>query len=227
MKIAIIAALSMLFVGACGTESAGPTEPEEAPEGLTLERVDETFATGTYRVAETTIRFEAVVENQLESVRFLTPSGQEVFRSEIYGTPEERTDPTTWGMWHYGVQLDSAKTADDQPEFMQWINSAEGQLAASLWRDIASAHPYETGPLHAAWRYGVHLDEAMAFDREGLEDTQEANCNCYGKCGPGCFSVGSNSYCRKHDCCCRTYGSAACYTWCFVNPKCPVAICNG
>jgi hypothetical protein len=72
----------------------------------------------------------------------------------------------------------------------------------------------------------VHLEEALAFDSAGLEDTQEALCDCYGKCGPGCFSVGSNSYCRKHDCCCRTYGSFACYTWCFVNPKCPAAICG-
>jgi hypothetical protein len=69
-------------------------------------------------------------------------------------------------------------------------------------------------------------EHALGRDNDGLEDQQEANCNCYGKCGPGCFSVGSNSYCRKHDCCCRTYGSAACYTWCFVNPKCPAAICQ-
>jgi hypothetical protein len=147
-----------------------------------------------------------------------------VFRSEIYGTTEERDDPKTGGMWHYGVALDSTKPADEQAEFTQWIDSAEAQLAASLWRELPEA---STGPLFGLWRYGVHLDEAMAFDRDGLEDRQEANCNCYGKCGPGCFSIGSNSYCRKHDCCCRTYGSAACYTWCFVNPKCPVAICNG
>lgn len=217
-----IMVVAMLVAGACGAESTAPTEPKEAPEGLTIERNDGVFATGTYRVAETTIRFEAIVENQLESVRFMTPNGQEVFRSEILGSAEQRTDPKTWGMWHYGVALDSAKPADDQPEFTQWINSAEAQLAASLWRDLPNT---DAGPTLALWRYGVHLDEAMAFDREGLEDQQEVNCNCYGKCGPGCFSVGSNSYCRAHDCCCRTYGSAACYTWCFVNPKCPAAIC--
>lgn len=218
--------LSMLGVGACGGEETTdlPTdEPAVAPEGLQFEELDDTFASGTYRVAEAAIRFEVIAGADFETMRFMTLTGQELFRSELQG--EHRDDPTKWGMWHYGVALDSSRTVDDQPELMQWINSAEAQLVASLWRDIAASYEHESGPLNGLFRYGVHLEEAMAFDRDGLEDRQEANCNCYGKCGPGCFSVGSNSYCRKHDCCCRTYGAAACYTWCFFNPKCPVAPC--
>lgn len=220
----VLVMLSMLGVGACGGESADPTsEPAEAPEGLRFEQLDDTFASGTYRVADDVVRFEVVSEPEFETVRFMSTTGQELFRSELHG--EHRDNPTKWGMWHYGVALDATRTVEDQPEAMQWINSAEAQLAASLWRDIVASYDFETGPLNGLFRYGVHLEEAMAFDREGLEDRQEANCNCYGKCGPGCFSIGTTAYCRKHDCCCRTYGTAACYTWCYFNPKCPASPC--
>jgi hypothetical protein len=199
-------------------------------EGLTITRLDDSFADGTYRVADTAIRFEVVKGEGYESMRFLDLKGTELFRSELYGDPaelaQERADMTKWQMWHYGVAIDSAKTMEDQPELMQWVNSQEAQLVASMWRDIQANYNYETGPLNALFRYGVHLEEAMAFATPGLEDSQEVDCSCYGKCGPGCFSVGSNWYCTKHDCCCRTYGSAACYTWCFAYPKCPAAICG-
>ncbi len=227
----VLIALTMMALAACGNDAnPGPSEPASAPEGLTITRLDNEFADGTYRVAETAIRFEVVKGADFESMRFLDMKGTELFRSELYADPakmaEERADPTKWGMWHYGVAIDSAKTMEDQPELMQWVNSAEAQLAASIWRDIQASYDYEKGPLNALFRYGVHLEEAMAFDTVGLEDPQEANCACYGKCGPGCFSVGSNWYCTKHDCCCRTYGSASCYSWCFAYPKCPAAICG-
>jgi hypothetical protein len=218
----------MLFVGACGNDATTPSEPTEAVEGLAISKLDDSVVDGTYRVGDTAIRFEVELGESFESIRFSDLKGNELFRSEIYGNVALETGDFSKGaMWHYGVALDSTMTVDDQPELMQWINSQEAQLVASLWRDLAASYNVEAGPLNGVWRYGVHLEEALAFDNEGLEDRQEANCNCYGKCGPGCFSVGSNSYCRKHDCCCRTYGSAACYTWCFVNPKCPAAICNG
>ena len=220
--------MALFALAACGNEAATP--PAQLPDGYRLETLDDTFATGTYKVQDHAIRFEVVVANGVENVRFLDLAGQELFRSEIAGAPAEIQDGgtnLTWAMWHYGVAVDTTKVIDVQPEMLRWIESEEAQLVASLWRDLAAQPGYESGPLNALFRYGVHLEEAMAFDQEGLEDTQEVNCNCYGKCGPGCFSVGSASYCRKHDCCCRTYGSAACYTWCFVNPKCPAAICNG
>ena len=224
MKLAaqILFVLSSFAIAACGNEVATP--PTEVPDGFRLEALDDTFASGTYKVEDTAIRFEVLVANGLETVRFFDLGGQELFRSEIAGDPngEESKD---WTMWHYGVPVDTAQTIDTQPEMLQWLDSQEAQLVASLWRELVDQHGYEAGPLNGLFRYGVHLEEALAFDREGLEDVQEADCSCYGKCGPGCFSVGSSSYCRKHDCCCRTYGSLACYTWCFVNPKCPAAIC--
>lgn len=220
----ILFTMSLFIVAACGNEAVKP--PAEIPQGLQMESLDDTFASGTYRVAETLIRFEVMVVNGVETVRFLDRAGGELFRSEIEGDPNDEQANRKWVMWHYGVPVDTTKTMDVQPEMQQWVNSEEAQLVASLWREIIAEYSnYETGPLNGLFRYGVHLDEAMAFDNEGLEDRQEVDCSCYGKCGPGCFSVGSNSYCRKHDCCCRTYGSAACYTWCFVNPKCPAAIC--
>jgi hypothetical protein len=222
----ILFVLSLLFLAACSNDAVRTTT-EELPEGIAMETLDDTFASGTYRVADQAIRFEVMILNGVEHVRFLDRAGNELFRSEIEGDPNNEQEAVrTWAMWHYGVAVDTAKTMDVQPEMNQWVNSQEAQLVASLWRDIVGKYSYETGPLNALFRYGVHLDEAMAFDQEGLEDRQEANCDCYGKCGPGCFSVGSNSYCRKHDCCCRTYGSAACYTWCYVNPKCPAPICG-
>lgn len=225
----ILFVLSMVAVG-CGGETAQPEPLKNAPEGLTMTSLDDTFATGTYRVADTAIRFEAIVANGVESLRITDVNGQEVFRSELHGTPEELAskspDPAAWGMWHYGVKSDS-RPFDEQPEMAQWVSSAEAQLVASMWRDIVNAgYKYDTGPVNALFRYGLHLEEAMAFDNEGVEDRQEGTCDCYGKCGPGCFSVGSNWYCTKHDCCCRTYGSAACYSWCFVYPKCPAPICG-
>ena len=175
------------------------------------------------------VRFEVVVDSELESVRFFSPEGAEIFRSEMFGKPQElaeqRRDDSKWMMWHYGVLADMGAPMENQPEVMQWIDSAEAQLVAAMWRDIVGQYEYETGPLNGLFRYGVHLDEALAFDQQGLEDVQEANCACYGACGPGCFSVGSNWYCTKHDCCCRTYGSWACYSWCFAYPKCPASPC--
>lgn len=222
----VVLMMFSLGVWACGgeTDNLPTNEPAEAAEGLHFEHLDNTFASGTYRAADDVVRFEVVSGQDFETIRFMSASGQELFRSELEG--ENRDNPAKWAMWHYGVALDSTRTADDQAELMQWVNSAEAQLVASMWRDIFADYDYTTGPLNGLFRYGVHLEEAMAFDRDGLEDRQEANCNCYGKCGPGCFSIGSTSYCRKHDCCCRTYGSAACYTWCFVNPKCPVSPCG-
>ena len=217
--------VSWFAIAACGNEPVKP--PAEVPEGVHMEALDDTFASGTYRVADSLIRFEVMISNGVEHVRVLDRAGSEVFRSEIVGDPnDEQQTNRQWTMWHYGVAVDTTKVIDAQPEMLQWIASEEAQLVASLWRDLVAQNSnYETGPLNALFRYGVHLEEAMAFDNEGVEDRQEADCSCYGKCGPGCFSVGSNSYCRKHDCCCRTYGSVACYTWCFVNPKCPAAIC--
>jgi hypothetical protein len=227
--ISTILAVALLGLGACGgNDTTAPSEPELVAEGLTVGRLDNSYVEGTYKVAEHAIRSEVEHADTYESIRFLDLAGNELFRSEIYGNvAKESGDFSKGNMWHYGVALDSTKTIDDQPEVSQWIHSHEAQLVASLWRDLAaSSYNYESGPLNGVWRYGVHLDEALAFDAENLEEAQEVNCNCYGKCGPGCFSVGSASYCRKHDCCCRTYGSAACYTWCFVNPKCPAAICR-
>lgn len=223
----ILFVLSMFILAACSNEAAKPTG--EVPEGLQMESLDDTFASGTYRVADQLIRFEVMLAAGTEHVRFLDHGGNELFRSEIAGDAnDEQATDRKWAMWHYGVAVDTTKTMDVQPEMNRWVNSQEAQLVASMWRDVVAQHPsYEAGPLNALFRYGVHLEEAMAFDQEGLEDRQEANCDCYGKCGPGCFSVGSNWYCKKHDCCCRTYGSAACYTWCYVNPKCPAPICGG
>ncbi len=216
----------LFAIAACGNEAATP--PAEVAEGLRIETLDDSFASGTYKVEDTAIRFEVARIGKLETVRVSDLAGQELFRSEIDGAPDgvvEDPSALKWSMWHYGVAVDTAKTMDDQPEMARWVNSQEAQLVASLWRDVMERGDYEKGPLNALFRYGVHLEEAMAFDHEGLEDRQEGRCDCYGKCGPGCFSVGSNWYCRKHDCCCRTYGNAACYSWCYVNPKCPVAPC--
>lgn len=222
----ILSVFAMFTIASCGNEAATP--PAEVPDGLRIETHDDSFASGTYKVEDLAIRFEVVRQNGVENVRFLDLGGTELFRSEIAGAPdgivEDRTD-LKWSMWHYGVAVDTTKTIDDQPEMLRWVASQEAQLVASLWRDLVAQGGYESGPLNALFRYGVHLEEAMAFDQEGLEDRQEGKCDCYGKCGPGCFSVGSNAYCRKHDCCCRTYGNAACYTWCYVNPKCPVSPC--
>lgn len=223
MKHAIVVVIAALV--ACGSEASAP-EPN-AGEGVTILRLDDAFVEGTYRVGETTIRFEVEVGETFESIRFADVAGNEMLRAEIYGNvAAEAGDFTKGNMWHYGVELDARLPVEEQPEAMHWIQSQEAQLVASLWRDVSATHDTNAGPLNGLFRYGVHLEEALAFDSEGLEDRQEANCNCYGKCGPGCFSIGSNSYCRKHDCCCRTYGSAACYTWCFFNPKCPAAICR-
>lgn len=225
--IQVLFACVLVVFAACGNEAPPPTS--EIADGLTIESLDDTFASGTYKVEETAIRFEVARVNKLETVRFLDAAGQELFRSEIDGAPdgviEGNAADLKWSMWHYGVAVDTTKTMDAQPEMQRWVSSQEAQLVASMWRDIMARGNYEAGPLNGLFRYGVHLEEALAFDSEGLEDRQEGRCDCYGKCGPGCFSVGSNWYCRKHDCCCRTYGNAACYTWCYVNPKCPVSPC--
>jgi hypothetical protein len=230
MKLAVqfMFVLSTLGLAACG-ETTPPEPIAQVPEGLHMETLDSTFVAGTYRVGDDAIRFE-VINNGVETVRFLDLAGNELMRSEIVGDPkavaELPANEVKWTMWHYGVAVDTTKTMDVQPEMNRWVESQEAQLVASLWRDVVAQYPtYETGPLNGLFRYGVHLEEALAFDHAGLEDTQEVDCSCYGKCGPGCFSVGSNWYCSKHDCCCRTYGSAACYSWCFVYPKCPAAIC--
>jgi hypothetical protein len=227
MKLAakILFVLSLFGLAACGNEPVAPQVEE--PDGLQMETLDDSFASGTYRVDDTVIRFEVMIANGVEHTRFLDRAGTELFRSEIIGkvSEDQGANDVKWTMWHYGVPVDTEKTMDVQPEMNRWVNSQEAQLVASMWRDLAAKPGYESGPLNALFRYGVHLEEAMAFDHEGLEDSQEALCSCYGKCGPGCFSVGSNWYCTKHDCCCRTYGSAACYSWCFAYPKCPAAIC--
>ena len=227
MKLALLF-LSLLFTAsACGEEAVTPAPPPE--EGFQLTNLDDTYASGTYRVAEAAIRFEVIVENGIEVVRISDLDRREIFRSEIQGDPKELAEKSPaadqWGMWHYGVRADMSTPMEGQPEVMQWIGSQEAQLVASMWRELVGNHNYESGPLNGLFRYGVHLDEALAFDAQGLEDRQEVDCSCYGACGPGCFSVGSNWYCNKHDCCCRTYGSWACYSWCFVYPKCPAAPC--
>ncbi len=230
LRTTLVVAMSMMLA-ACGNEgtTTQPSEPDDVPEGFRLQALDRHFASGTYRVAEVALRFEVVVNDDLETVRFFDLDGAEIFRSELLGKPQElaeqRRDDGKWTMTHYGVLADMNKPMEDQPEVGQWIASQEAQLVATMWREIAESHDIESGPLNGLFRYGVHLDEAMAFDQEGLEDVQEANCACYGKCGPGCFSVGSNWYCSKHDCCCRTYGNWACYSWCFAYPKCPVSPC--
>ncbi len=125
-------------------------------------------------------------------------------------------------MRHYGETLLSSGSAYDQPRSKQWLESEQAQVVATLWRDIHDTALMDVPALRPLYEYGLHLDEVIGLKaRELSGERDHCTGGCYGKCGPGCFSIGTNSYCERHDCCCRHYGSGACYTWCFANPKCP------
>jgi hypothetical protein len=177
---------------------------EEVKEGLSIESNDGTRVTGSYLSAGTRILFESWPG----SLRLRSATGEELVA--VDGDV----------MRHYGEPLIMSGSAYDQPQSRKWLESEEARVVATLWRDLHDT-PLAT-TLDPLYRYGLHLDEVIGLKaRELGGERDHCTGNCYGKCGPGCFSVGTNSYCERHDCCCRHYGSGACYTWCFANPKCP------
>lgn len=144
-------------------------------------------------------------------------------------------------MWmrHYGEALPMSSTSAegaplsvwDSPSATRWLESDEAEALVNLWQDIHDGPLASVQALTPLLEYGIHVDEVLGLRAKELSAAlsggsgEREHCGgsgtCYGKCGPGCWSIGSLSYCVKHDCCCLHYGSGACYSWCYVNPKCP------
>ena len=218
---AIAVALTGLLPACTGEIGGGPSLPEE---GLQIEDDQDTHFSGTYRVADAVVTFEAMVDGSETFIQI----------SDLYGNElvlVEKDDATEQvRMHHYGVELDMQRGDQEQPSVAQWIASEEAQLVASLWRDIVDTPTADRPAAKAMMEYGIHLDEVFGKmvavangeqPADGFSEDAAHRCtDCGGKCGPGCWSIGSLWYCRMHDCCCDHYGGWACYTWCLAYPKC-------
>ncbi len=211
---------ALLIVPACSQTDDNTSGPQDSiATGLIITHSDGTSLSGTYGAAGLGIRFESLVEGDQKFLRFADANGAELVRVELGNTQESLR------MWHYGAPQSVTQEAETSQGTVDWLESDEAQLVASLWREFLETE-IETHPAAAViQRYSLHTDEVLgklvAEATEGAVDDAEHRCSdCPGKCGPGCWSVGSNSYCENHDCCCDHYGGWACYTWCYVNPKC-------
>jgi hypothetical protein len=182
---------------------------------------------GTYRVFDRTVLFDVTVGADQKLI-FRSKGGAERMRVEA--------GPAGAWMWHDGVALDlnaakgqrppSLEEIERRPELARWVGwlaTDEARLIASLWRDLNESPVSHLAPAQALIRYSIHLDEARTMLSESRTDVKALHrCDdCFGKCGPGCWSVGHTSYCAFHDCCCDHYGWFSCLTWCWVNPACP------
>lgn len=208
---------SSLVLGLCalGFGCSARTEgTAQKQEGLVLTTQEDGRVAGSYSAGGVKISFESAIVDGTKYLRIISATGEELVTSEITGDK--------YVMSHKGVSLNMAVSADDQPAAKAFIESEEAQLVASLWRELTDTPLMNLAAIKPLYEYGVHVDEVIGLKtKEASGERDHCTGGCYGQCGPSCFSWGTNTYCKNHDCCCRHYGSGACYTWCFVNPSCP------
>jgi hypothetical protein len=214
MRNALMLGLCALAVG-CNS----PVKEDAKQDGLTFTSQENDRVAGVYTAGGIQVSFESALVNGTKYLRLHNAKGEELVSSEINGD--------SYKMWHRGVlMVADLNGTTTQPEAKAWLESDEAQLVASLWREINETKMMELSAIKPLYEYGIHLDEVLGLKAQeasaqaGSAERDHCTGGCYGQCGPSCFSWGTNSYCKAHDCCCRHYGSGACYTWCFVNPLC-------
>jgi len=209
---------------------AGPLSSEAAvaeSEKITITIATPKRIVGSYRVLDRVVLFDATVGAEQRLI-FRSKDGVERMRVEA--------GPSGAAMWHNGVALDlnlakgratpPLAEVEKNPELARWVAflaTDEARLVASLWRDLQGSPVSRLASTQALVRYSIHLDEARAKLAEARNDVKAAHrCDdCFGACGPGCWSIGYTDYCAFHDCCCDHYGWLSCLTWCWVYPACP------
>jgi len=210
-----IGAAALLTIGCTGEI----TIPGPSSDGLTIQTAEADHFKGAYRAGDAWVNLESSVLTDGTRVLLVTsPEGAELARVET------RADETVH-MEYYGEALDMTESAEHQDVAQQWLESEEAQLVASAWRDLLDTPTGEMAAGEHVMQYGIHLDEVLGkIGEEASADDRGHRCgDCFGACGPGCWSIGSSGYCAAHDCCCDHYGGWACFTWCFAYPKCPDA----
>lgn len=210
-----VALAGVVAVGCMGEIST----PRPHEDGLTISRAEAEHFTAAYRAGDHWVNLEARIRADDARVLVVTsPEGEELARVQSH--PDGQVQ-----MAYYGEAMDMTASAEHQEQARRWLESEEAQLVASAWRDLADTPTGEMPAAENLLQYGIHLDEVLGkIGQEAAGDDRGHRCgDCFGACGPGCWSIGSSAYCAAHDCCCDHYGSWSCFTWCFAYPKCPDA----
>ncbi len=211
LTTAALLAIGAVAVG-CSSETTVDA-PTPKGDGLTIDEFEESYVSGSYVAGDHEIQFEATARDGYTSIRVTLPDGTESMRMDMTGKAEE-----DFQRWHYGVRFDPNVDVTTQDAAMQWLDSEEIQLFASIWREVSEAYPdvKATAAGDTLVRYSIHLDEVVGMDRDPNNELGAHGTTCFGACGPGCISVNTGwSYCYCHDNCCSHNGWGACFSWCY------------
>lgn len=216
----VLSAISML---ACASQG----EPvEQTPkEGFSLAVAEPEQFAGSFTYEGITLVFDARVAGENQSV-IVTSKGQELVYIHADGVAANTE------MRYLGVDVVDTERPGMAQDLINWFSRPEAAALAHMHElindtalmDIASAElmfKLSTATDRMVGNYMTNGSDPEAWSNQ-QPDVQSASnpCGpCFGKCGPGCFAIGSAAYCKAHDCCCRCQGKLKCATSCLVNPN--------
>lgn len=221
--------LSLLFfvvgvmsIGACASQG----EPGEPPkEGLSLAVAESEQFAGTFTHDGITLAFDARVVGQEQSL-IVTSKGQELVYIESDGVDANTV------MRYLGVDVIDTERPGMAQDLINWFSRPEAAALAQLHELINETALMDLPSAELMFKLSTSTDrmvghymtngsnpEAWTNQQPDVQSASNPCGPCFGKCGPGCFAVGSAAYCKAHDCCCRCQGKLKCATTCLVNPK--------
>lgn len=215
LMFCVVGAVSVL---ACSSE-------QTPKDGLSLAVAEPEEVAGTYTQDGVTVAFEARVAGDAQSL-IVTSKGEEL----VY----MQADGTSTVIRYLGVDVSDTERPGMAQDLISWFARPEAAALAHVHEllndtalmDLAAGElvfKISSATDRMVGHYMTHGADPDAWTNQAdpAPPTNAPNpCGpCFGKCGPGCFAVGSAAYCKAHDCCCRCQGKLKCATTCLVNPN--------